>query len=163
MYSDVVISRANAIMKTYDSTRGVLPITHLCANIRWYAYKWVHRRCYKYVPPPVDMVDHDKGDDGSSIKTAEVNAEVDLLLGTLPEEAASLLKWHLLQGCTFQEIGEHFEPPLTKAQVKTRYQEALQLARLLIGHKSSGLFSGLWQGAADVNVQDESIDNSHQE
>jgi|SRR6185437_2347086 len=131
MYSDVVISRAHAIMETYDPSRNVLPITHLCANIRWYAHKWVHRRCYKYVPPPVDLTEHDSGDDGATVKTAETIAEVSLVLDSLPKEAANILRWHLLQNCTLREIADHYDPPLTIGQMKTRYQEALELAREL--------------------------------
>lgn len=129
LYSDVVIMRAHSIMATYRPEFGVLPITHLCANVRWYAYKWVHRRCYKYVPPPVDTSrgKHDEGYDSDH----EIKARVSLILDSLPEDAANILKWHIIQECTFGEIAAHFDPPITRAQVKSMYRDALELARQL--------------------------------
>lgn len=132
-YSDVVLNRAHDIMATFDVARGVLPITHLCANVRWYAAKWVHRRCYKYIPPPVDLSLHERHDSGDSVRSADVLAEVDLILGALPEDARLLLEWYVMKGFTLGEIAKHFDPPMTKAQVKTRYREALELARELVG------------------------------
>lgn len=124
MYSDVVIARAHSIMATFIDG-GVKPITHLCANVRWYAYKWSHGRCYKYVPPPVDVTLHDSG----YVNNHESVAEVKLILSSLPEEAADLLRWHVMMGLTFDEIARHVGE--TKAQVKTRFREAVQMAKEL--------------------------------
>jgi len=136
-YSDVVLARAHAIMGTFLAERNVLPITHLCANVRWYAAKWVHRRCYKYIPPPVDVTLHEKHDGGDAVQSADVLAEVSLLLEALPEEARQLLEWYVMKGFTLGEIAKHFDPPMTKAQVKTRYREALELAKELCGGNMS--------------------------
>ncbi len=145
IYSDVVLARVHDIMATFDVTRGVLPITHLCANVRWYAAKWVHRRCYRYIPPPVDLALHERHDSGESVRSADVLAEVSLLLDSLPEEARNLLEWYVMKGFTLGEIANHYDPPMTKAQVKTRYREAMELARDTIGREaiSSGVLNKL--------------------
>lgn len=126
LYSTVVLTRAHAIMRTYRSEAGVLPITHLCANVRWYAYERVLGRKYKKVPEPVDM---SSGGHDSSVSDDVMHngAQVKEFLAQLPEDAASLLEWHLVKGYTFEEIAVYMD--LTRAQAKTRYQEALELAR----------------------------------
>jgi DNA-directed RNA polymerase specialized sigma24 family protein len=126
LYSTVVLTRAHAIMRTYRSEAGVLPITHLCANVRWYAYERVLGRKYKRVPEPVDMTDgqHDSATTDCAMHT---NAQVKELLTQLPQAAADLLEWHLVKGYTFDEIAVYMN--ITRAQAKTQYQEALELAR----------------------------------
>lgn len=41
VYSDVVLSRACSIMRTYKAAAGASPGAHLVINAKWYIYKWV--------------------------------------------------------------------------------------------------------------------------
>jgi len=137
MYADVVLGRCVAIMHTYDPDKGASPATHLVANVRWYAYKYVHRRCYK---PQVltgakslsDMGDQFPGmnDSHGGETTVQVRQFLERVHDTVGEWAADLLRWRLINGCTFGEIADHLD--VTRAVARGRYEKALKGAKATV-------------------------------
>lgn len=130
LYSDVVYSRAHAIMKTYnpDNIPYAAPITHLCANVRWYAFKWVNYP--KYKESLFDSTARDSRDEWSvdnGYTGVESSLTVDSILQRIPEDMADLLRWSLVRGNTPVEISAHLGIPVR--DVKRLLQEAIELAR----------------------------------
>ena len=137
-YSDVVIARAHDIMATFKPELGNLPITHLCANARWYAYKWVHRRCYKAVPEPASEMLSTMDPAASNGELHEIQLHVAQILEEIRQvdaTAAKILEWHLLKGYTLDEIADHFDPPISRKECRQLYEEAVALAQGLGAYK----------------------------
>lgn len=152
LISDVVFARAHSIMATYDPTRGALPITHLCANVRWYAHKWVHdKRSLQWKGSLVDMSGHGRtiyasrtydalASDPEQVRDGRLSAhgyddhgsriasvEVDSLLKRVPEHVAQLLRWSICDGYTTREIAEHLGVSLR--EVRRDLNDAMELAK----------------------------------
>jgi DNA-directed RNA polymerase specialized sigma24 family protein len=117
-YSECVTDRAHAIMSTYDPDRGSKPITHLCACVRWYVFKWkspsyaaAKRRVSEAKAlseiDPAGALAETLGDGGASEAESEVRADLSSALAPLPEADRRLLEWALADGFTSVEIGEH--------------------------------------------------------
>ena len=127
LYSDVVYGRCCSIMLTYDPYHvpPVKPITHLCVNARWYAFKWVHaqaRRAAEY--SSINMRDvalrtYTEDHDG--------RLRVESTLRPLPSEMAKLLEWTHMKGFTPKEIADHTGQSIK--EVKEELQFAEELAR----------------------------------
>lgn len=124
MYSECVLLRAHAIMRTFDPSRGVQPVTHLAANSRWYAFKWASGKHYKKRPEPTDI---DNVPHASYVGTHEESTEVRSILSKLPDDAAQILEWCVLKGYTFREVAAHLE--VSVDAVREQYHEAITLAR----------------------------------
>lgn len=137
MYSDVVLARAQRIMELYCPDKGAKPLTYLIANCRWYAYKWVHGRNGSWEEPnPIKAAKSLQqtvaatGVEPDYAVDYDTRLRVQSILEQLPQDAANLLRWHLMSGFTFQEIGEHLQMKAKK--VALMYARAFALARELV-------------------------------
>jgi hypothetical protein len=105
MYADVVLLRAHRIMRNFDPARGVLPITFLVKNCKWYAFEWALNRKYK---KQVSTVPIDASLPlGIGAQNGHAHNGVDHLLEGLPEECAWVMRCLYLRGNTHREIAEH--------------------------------------------------------
>jgi hypothetical protein len=135
VYSECVFARAHSIMATYDPARGVLPVTHLVASVRWYAYKmWGPKKYwhYKKIPDVMDpevMKLRERGVASRAEQEVEASTMLEAMCDAGYADEADLIRWVLMSELTYGEIGAHLG--LTRAQVKTRYNEALTIARRL--------------------------------
>jgi DNA-directed RNA polymerase specialized sigma24 family protein len=138
-YSECVTDRAHAIMRTYDPGRGVKPITHLCAAVRWYVLKWKNpsyaatkrlvseAKRFSEVEDAGAALAERLGDGGASEASAEVKAELESALAPLSGGDRRLLEWALAEGFTSAEIGEHLK--MTPRKVRRAVADALSAAR----------------------------------
>lgn len=115
-YSEVVLGRAVSIMKTYEPRVGVLPITHLCACVRWYAYKYARRKQHKQEVPDSAVVYDD---------------DPNFLLDGLDEEDQNLLRWRFIEDYSIAELAEHYK--ISKREVNSRLDAALERAKVRHG------------------------------
>jgi len=117
MWSEVVLDRAHSILRLWDPAKGS-PAAYLLANVRWYAYKWLHRRNGHWQPvagsTDVSLDDaavraRAEAPDPLADHVAGVDARdgVEFLLGVLSDADAALVRWHVMEGYTFAEIAAH--------------------------------------------------------
>jgi DNA-directed RNA polymerase specialized sigma24 family protein len=155
MYSDVVLARAQRIMELYKpdhqaagTSKTARPLTYLIANCRWYAYKWVHGRNGSWqepspvkrarslspIPETSGIGDSDRealrAFEPSYLQNYDTPLRVQSILGQLPVEAADLLRWHVMSGFTFKEIGDHLG--IGARRVSIDFTRAFALARELV-------------------------------
>lgn len=123
MYSDVVLSRAIAIMNTYDAAKGAGPRHHLISNVRWYAYKWVNREAKIRRRHGADVDDHDPG----YVDSQDNSLRVETILNKVPDEYAQVLRWRYMNGYTPEEIAQHLD--VSRDEVKRMCREGLRAAR----------------------------------
>jgi hypothetical protein len=139
MFSDVVAARAQSIMRTWKPEGGGAWLTHLVANCRWYAYKWVHGRNGHWNEPRKEEQIVDPYTLVSRSPTDSPDFGVDLLLGSLPESDARLLRWRLLQGFDFDEMAEALH--ITRARCRSMYYAAVARARIRLWREGpAGMF-----------------------
>lgn len=131
MYSDVVYGRAHSIMSTYNPTfvPPVLPITHLCVNVRWYAHKWATSpKSHEFRDSLFDSTDRRNETLAThEDKSVEHRLVVNSLMSRIPEDMAQLLQWSYANGFTPKEIAEHLKMPVKT--VRERIEIAMMLAR----------------------------------
>ena len=125
LYSDVVYGRCCNIMRTYDGSMGAKPITHLCVNVRWYAYKWVTARSRAH--ELIDLTDKKNHDIATYTQDHDGKLRVESVLRPLPCEVRRLLEWVHMRGFTPKEIATHLERPL--GEVRRDIDFALELAQ----------------------------------
>jgi RNA polymerase sigma factor (sigma-70 family) len=128
LYSDVVYGRCVDVMRTYREGRGAKPITHLCVNLRWYAYKWVNRR--RSTEFRDSLFDHgDKRNHAIATfsEDASIGIEVHSVLATLPEDMANLLEWSIVKEYSVKEIADHLG--VKQSQVREDLAHAMDLVR----------------------------------
>lgn len=133
VYSECVLARAHAIMATYNGS--VLPITHLVASVRWYAYKLLGPKKYWHYKPVPDSASPEKlrALDRGARCASEAQAEAATMLEAMRSsgfgDEADVLRWVLMSGLTHAEIASHLG--ITRAAARQRYEQALRLARSL--------------------------------
>lgn len=139
MYADVVLLRAHRIMRLFDPSRGVKPITYLVKNCKWYAMEWCLGRKYKK-RVPTESMDTRYGDGGADQShppcresaAQQLSQETSSLLARLPEELAEVLAWCCLKGYTPLEVSDHLGVPTRTVR------EMLGAARFLARFYSAG-------------------------
>lgn len=122
LWSEVVLDRLHSVMATFNENAGVKPITHLCCNLRWYAYKWAKRK-------------RDSGGSlneniASSVDNAATSA-VYLLLNELRPEDAEILRYRYVEEFTLEELAEFYNRSIS--WTRRRCEEALANAQQMQG------------------------------
>lgn len=123
LYSDVVLSRAVSIMRTYDHTKGASPISHLVIAVKWYAFKWVVKKTKKAHAGETLLDSMSVDESPNRDRTIEAYD----LLDRLPRPQADLLRWRFVQGCDAEEIAEHLG--ITVREAKLRLSKAMRSIR----------------------------------
>lgn len=130
MYSDAVLSRAQSIMRLYDPSRGVKPITYLLKNAKWYAFEWCMGRKYRKRVKADSIHGLDGGGDGRDPGEEDLEArwraEVFSALERLPPDVADACRWVLFNGCTVDEVARHL------GQRRAQVRETLRVGRFLL-------------------------------
>lgn len=114
-------------MRTYDPFREppVAPITHLCANARWYAFKWVTARGRWH--ELLDLTDRKNHSVATYTQNHDSKLGVASVMKHLPEQVALILEWVHIKEYTPKEIADHLGRPLR--EVREEISFALELAR----------------------------------
>jgi len=127
-WSDVVLERICRIVELYDPAKGSLD-GYVVRNIRWYAYKAYHtdasaRKAKRLTSLGVN------DELRSRPVSNETNLELQLILDKLNEWDRWLLKTHVMQGFTIEEIAKKMDVSLNTA--RNRLRNALRAARRLV-------------------------------
>lgn len=135
-YSDCVTARALSIMATFDPKHPSRAcwLTHLIANVKWYAYKRAHGRNGHWREIRRDVSGLDVGlecQNGSTFTPAVLSRQEEttyaaLLLAMLSPEDAALVRWRAMDGYDYDEIAG----ALRCSRASARERVARAVARL---------------------------------
>jgi RNA polymerase sigma factor (sigma-70 family) len=128
MYADVVLLRAHRIMRLFDPSRGVKPVTYLVKNLKWYAFEWCMGRKYKK-RVPTESIDTKYGLNGSEPGADDRHAaaqEVRSTLARLPEDVRLVVEWFHVKGFTLDEVARHL------GQRRAQVVETLNVGKFLV-------------------------------
>lgn len=122
LYCEVVLGKCLQIMRTYDPEKGAAPYSHLYQCVRWYCFKWSEKRT-KRRRDTRPLLGYDAGVDVDE----DSRLDASIIMEALPRRHADVLRWVLMQGCTFVEVARHLGT--TAGKVSALYDQALEMAR----------------------------------
>jgi RNA polymerase sigma factor (sigma-70 family) len=121
----VCVDRAEAIMATWDGTKGATMGYHMVKNLRWYMWKWVRRRQRDAERHPENS--ERVGSTYVAPDTLEHSDEVRSVMDRLTPYERHIVVLHAVDGMSFEQVAELVHS--SKNTVRLQYLAAVEKAR----------------------------------
>ncbi len=126
-WSDVVLERITRIVELYDPVKGSLQ-AHVVTNVRWYVYKWAHTDVAAKQNKSVRSLDSVR--ETSVVDKQDTKLELDLLFSKMHDFDVWILRTHVIEGFTLDQVAVTLGCSLNTA--KNKYRAAMERARKLV-------------------------------